>query len=220
MSKRNGAVKDWARRAYRFAKTTVIGGLVFLVPVFVLIWLSGKAAKLLRRLAQPLDALVPLERIYGVLIADAIAVAVLIVICFIGGLLARASIGGRFIKKAESGVLWYIPGYGLIRAMADSLDRNGAQLSMRPVLIHFDDAAQLAFEVDRLPDGRRVIYVPSAPEPRSGSVIVMDADRVEEAPLTFVAAMRSLRAVGRGLGKAWAAGRPPAAKVEAPTTAR
>ena len=214
----NGAVKDWARRAYRFAKTTVIGGLVFLVPVFVLVWLGGKAAKLLRRLAQPLDALLPLERIYGVLIADVIAVAMLIALCFIGGLLARASIGGRFIKKAESNVLWYIPGYGIIRALADSLDRkNGAALTMRPVLIHFDDAAQLAFEVDRLPDGRRVIYIPSAPEPRAGSVMVMDADRVEEVPLTFIAAMRSLRTLGRGLGAAMNGGK---AVVDSATTAR
>ena len=54
--------------------------------------------------------------------------------------------------------------------------------------------------VDRLPDGRRVIYLPGAPDPRAGSVMVMDADRVEPVQTTFVRATAALRALGRGLG--------------------
>jgi uncharacterized membrane protein len=126
--------------------------------------------------------------------------AVLIVICFIGGLLARLSFAYRFVKKAETGVLWRVPATVFIRALTDTLDEGAASSSLRPVLIHFDDSAQLAFEVERLADGRRVVYVPSAPDPRAGAVVVMDPDRVEPVPLTFVAALRDLRSLGRGLG--------------------
>jgi uncharacterized membrane protein len=205
-----GAGESWARRGFRYVKTTLIGGLLFLVPLLVFVWLGSKAAKLLRRLAKPLAGLVPLDTIAGVLVADVVIVALLIIACFVGGLLARVSFASRFVRKAEAGVLWNIPGYGFIKALADSLDKSAGSSSMRPVLIHFDDAAQLAFEVDRLPDGRRVIYVPSAPEPRAGSVLVMDADRVEEVPMSFVAAVRSLRALGRGAGACLGApGSPP-----------
>ncbi len=193
-------IRDWVHGAYRFAKTTVIGGLVFVVPLFVFVWLASKALKLLRRAAEPLAALLPLDRVIGVLAADALIVVVLIVICFIGGLLARVSSAYRFVKKAESGVLWRIPGYGFIRALTDTLDKRAGASAMRPVLVHFDDAAQLAFEVDRLADGRCVVYIPSSPDPRAGSVMVMDGARVEPVPLTFVAALRDLRALGRGLG--------------------
>jgi len=79
---------------------------------------------------------------------------------------------------------------------------------MVPVLIHFDDAAQLAFEVDQLADGRRVIYVPGSPEPRTGSVIVMDANRVEPVPLTYFQVVTALGALGRGMSPAL---RPPQA---------
>ena len=41
-----------------------------------------------------------------------------------------------------------------------------------------------------------------APNPRAGSVLVLDPDRVEEVPLTLLAAVRSLRALGRGIGSA------------------
>jgi uncharacterized membrane protein len=71
---------------------------------------------------------------------------------------------------------------------------------MRPVLVRFDDYSQLAFEVDQLSDGRKVIYIPSAPNPRAGSVLVLDADRVAPVNLSFLAAVRSLRALGRGVG--------------------
>ena len=68
------------------------------------------------------------------------------------------------------------------------------------MLVRFDDYSQLAFEVDQLPDGRKVIYIPSAPNPRAGSVLVLDKDRVEPVPLSFMAAVRSLRALGRRVG--------------------
>jgi uncharacterized membrane protein len=197
---KSGEFRVWVDRAFRFFKTTLIGGVVFLAPLVVLIWLGGKAGKILRRLAQPLDPHLPFDKVAGILVADVVAVALLILLCFLAGLFARASMAGRFIRKAESGVLWRIPGYGFIKALTDSLDTKRAAATLRPVLIHFDDAAQLAFEVDRLPDGRRVIYIPSSPDPRAGNVMVMDADRVEDVPMTFMATLRSMCALGKGLG--------------------
>jgi uncharacterized membrane protein len=195
-----GVVNQHWARAYRFVKTTLIGGVVFMVPIFVLAFLGTKAVAVLRRLAKPLDAWLPLEKVWGVVVADVAAVVVLIVACFLGGLLARASVADHFVKKAEVGILWRLPGYGFIKALTDSFDRRGAASTLKPVLIHFDDAAQLAFEVDQLDDGRRVIYVPSSPDPRAGTVMVMDADRVEPVPMTYLAALRSMRALGRGAG--------------------
>jgi uncharacterized membrane protein len=118
------------------------------------------------------------------------------------------SFANRFIRKAEAGVLWRVPGYGLVKGLTDSLDSRAGATSMVPVLIHFDDSAQLAFEVDQLPDGRRVVYLPSAPDPRAGSVMVMDKDRVEPIPMmTYVRAITAMRALGRGIGPAFSSPR-------------
>jgi uncharacterized membrane protein len=188
------------RRALAFVKTTLVGGLVFLVPA-VLLWLVvGKAVALLRRLAQPLAAQLPRDSLLGALAADAMVVVLVILGCFLAGLLARVSLANRVVKKAEAGVLWRIPGYALVKALTESLDQRLPASSMHPVLIHFDDAAQLAFEVDRLTDGRRVIYLPSAPDPRAGSVLIMDQDRVEPVPISCAAAIGALSGLGRGIG--------------------
>lgn len=201
------APRAFVRNAVRFIVTTVLAGIAFLVPVLALAVLVAKVARVLRRLAQPLAERLSLNTLFGVLVSDVLVVAVLIVACFVGGLLARVSFASRFVKKAEAGVLWRIPGYGLLKGLTDTLDKNAAEAALCPVLIHFDDATQLALEVDRLADGRRVIYVPSSPDPRSGSVFLMEARRVEAVSVSFVAALGGLRALGRGLGPALSRGK-------------
>lgn len=188
------------RIALGFVKTTVIGGVIFLVPLFIMVVLVAKGASLLQQVAQPLASHLPVHTLSGVILADIVVVVLLVLTCFVAGLIARVTAANRFIKKAEAGVLWRIPGYGFIKGLTDSLDNSAATSSMRPVLIHFDDAAQLAFEVDQAADGRKVIYIPSAPDPRSGEVVIMDRDRVEPVPITFAAAFGAQRALGRGIG--------------------
>jgi uncharacterized membrane protein len=187
-------------RVRKFIRTTVVGGLVFLVPVVVLIVLAGKAMKLLRRLAEPLAERLPVDTLAGLVVADAVVILLLLIACFFAGLLARLSFANRVVKKAETGVLWRIPGYGFIKGLTDSLDHSASAAAMRPVLVHFDDYAQLAFEIDQIGDGRKVIFLPDAPDPRAGSVVVVDPHRVEPLPISFVAATRMLRGLGRGLG--------------------
>jgi uncharacterized membrane protein len=192
--------QTWSGRARGFVKITLVGGVVFLAPVLILIVLLGKATGWLRRLAKPLGALFPLDAVWGVLAADGVVVILLVLACFGAGLLARVSFANTFIKKAETGVLWRIPGYGFIKGLTATLDKSAAASAMHPVLVHFDDYAQLAFEVDRLADGRRVIYVPSAPDPRAGSVMIFDEARVEAVGMSFLAAIASLRSLGKGCG--------------------
>jgi uncharacterized membrane protein len=191
--------KDWARHALKVVKTTLVGGVVFMMPVVVLIVVFKKAGGYLRKLAQPLEKVLPLDTFHGVIVADTIVIALFLLACFLAGFLTRLSFANRFVKLAETGVLWRIPGYGFLKALTDSLDKEHG-VTLRPVLVRFDDYSQLAFEVDELPDGRKVIYIPSAPNPRAGSVLVLDKDRVEPVPLSFMAAVRSLRALGRGVG--------------------
>jgi uncharacterized membrane protein len=189
-----------AENALRFVRKTLIAGVVFLAPLVVLIWLAVKAGRFLHRLAEPLLRVLPPGPITGPVVIDAIVIACLVLGCFLAGLLAHFSMANRFVAKAERNVLWRIPGYGIIKGLTSSLDPRAAMPDLRPVLVHFDDYAQIAFEVDRTSDGRRVIYLPSSPEPRTGSVIVMQPEQVDDLPLSFMTTVASIRSVGHGLG--------------------
>jgi len=196
-----------AKKARAFVRTTFIGGVVLLAPLVVLVVLAAKAARFLQRLAAPLLSLLPVGTLTGRLVMHLIVIACVVLGCFLAGLVAHFSLANRFVAKAEANVLWRIPGYGIIKGLTSSLDPR-AMPELRPVLVHFDDYAQVAFEVDRTADGRRVIYLPSAPEPRTGSVIVVDPQQVEPLPTSFVATVAAIRAVGHGLGRSLPPRRP------------
>jgi uncharacterized membrane protein len=66
----------------QFLKTTVIGGLVFLMPVIVIIVVSGEALQSSRKVAEPLAAFIPVDSIAGIALADVIGGVVLVVLCF------------------------------------------------------------------------------------------------------------------------------------------
>src|SRR5262245_21549208 len=113
----SAAARSVSRRVFGFVKTTFVGGLVFLAPLVIVVVLAVKLGSLLKRLARPVVAVLPVETVLGVLVADVIVIALLILACFIGGLLARVSLANRFIKKAEAQVLWRIPVYGFLKSL-------------------------------------------------------------------------------------------------------
>jgi uncharacterized membrane protein len=182
---------------WQFLKTTIVGGLVFLVPVVALVVVIGKALQLSRKVAEPMAAFLPLDSIAWVAIANVIGGIVIVVLCFLAGLAARTSLASTFVRESETRFLWKIPGYSFVKGFTDSLSGEGANASMLPVLMKLDDASQLVFEIERLADGRVVAFVPGAPDPWSGAVMVVDADRVEPLAITMMAAVQNIRMLGR-----------------------
>ena len=56
-----------------FIKTTTIGGIVFMVPIIIIIVILGKAFELMLKVAQPIDKLIPIESIGGIAFANLLA---------------------------------------------------------------------------------------------------------------------------------------------------
>lgn len=189
-----------------FIKTTVIGGIVFLVPVIVILVVVIKAYELMLRVAHPIGRLFPIDSIGGVAIANLLALVAVLLVCFFAGVVAKSSLARRFYRHIDNGLL-AIPGYAFIKAFADNLKMDEAEArSLQPVLVQFDDNAQLGFEVERLDaeaderlgEGLVVIYLPGAPDPWSGSVVYIPAHRVHTLPLTVPQAVNHIRRLGRG----------------------
>jgi uncharacterized membrane protein len=180
-----------------FVKSTVVGGLVFLVPVIVLVYVFGKALIVAKRLAEPVSTHLPVGTVVGVAIVDLIGLALIMVVCFVAGLMARSSLARSVVNEAEDRFLWKIPVYGMVKGVTESIGDEGSS-SLTPVLAKLDDAAQVAFEIERLSDGRVVVFMPSSPDAWSGSVLIMTEDRIEPLQASLVAAVQNMRARGRG----------------------
>ena len=73
-----------------------------------------------------------------------------------------------------------------------------SEAAFKPVLVRFDDLAQLAFEIERGPDDLVTVYLPGSPDPWSGSVAQVTADRVDALTGEFPPMIKSFRKFGRG----------------------
>jgi uncharacterized membrane protein len=185
------------RGALVFLKTTVVGGLVFLVPIIILIAILGKALQLMSVVAAPLAGWIPIDSMAGIALANVIAGVAVVILCFAAGVGARSSYARKAVASLDSRLMSMVPGYALIKGLSGSLGKDEAE-SLTPVMVKFDDSSQIAFEVDKIEDGRVVVYLPGAPNPWSGAVLVMEGDRVERLGKPPGAAIRHMQTLGRG----------------------
>jgi len=183
---------------FQFLTTTVIGGIVFLVPIIVCILILEKAFKVMRKVAMPLAHTLPIDSIAGVLIADVIAIAAIVLACFIAGLIAKTALAAQLVAWLESNLLSRIPVYTFIKGMTDSIAGLEESENLKPVLARYDDNWQIAFEVERIDGQHVVIYVPGAPDPWAGGVSIMSADRIQPLDLPMNVAIRHVKRLGQG----------------------
>lgn len=182
----------------RFVGTTVIGGVIFLIPFIVVVVVLGKALEIMRHVAQPLSAFIPVDSIGGVALANLVAAALILLLCLVAGLAARAEISGRLVGFLEERVLSRIPVYHFAKGMAASIVQVEDAQEMKTVLARFDDCAQIAFEIERMTDGNVVVYLPGAPNPWSGTISIMAAERVTPLDVPMVAAVQNIKQLGKG----------------------
>ena len=181
-----------------FIKTTTIGGIVFMVPIVIIIVILGKAFELMLKVARPIDKLIPIESIGGIAVANLLALLAVLVICFVAGVAARSPLAKKFYRAIDNGLL-AIPGYAFVKAHTDSMKLGQAEAkSMQPVMVRFDDNSQIGFEIERLDNGQVVIYLPGAPDPWSGRVVYFHTDRVKKLELSVSEAINNVSRLGRG----------------------
>ncbi len=180
-----------------FFKTTVIGGLVFLVPVVVLIIVLTKAAGLMMMVAEPMAGFIPVDSIGGVALANVIAGIAVVLVCFIAGLVARRALIRSTVEGLESKVLSKVPGYVIIKGMLSGLHEEETG-RLTPVLATIGSAARIGLEIERLDDGRTVVFMPNAPNPWSGKVQILAPDHVQRLGLSMAEYMENVERFGQG----------------------
>src|SRR4029078_5565 len=97
-----------------FLKTTLIGGLLIVVPAYLAVLLLAKALGGLVTLLAPVVALLP-EAVHNY--RRIVAVALVVLLCFMLGLIARTGVGQRAIALFERHVLERMPGFAMLRSV-------------------------------------------------------------------------------------------------------
>jgi len=183
-----------AGRLLSFIKSTIVGGIFVLVPLVILSLVVGQALSVALHVVTPVVELLPFKSAGTISLALLAGIAVLVLACFMAGLLARTTVSQWLVGSLEELILGFVPSYGLMKSMGQGW--VGVESPRQSVLIQLDDAAHLGFVMDTLPDDRRVVFIPDVPTPWSGSLLIVTADRVEPLPLSTKQTIDCLRKLG------------------------
>jgi len=180
-------------------KTTLIGGLVFLLPVIVALALVGQIVSLVVKAAAPLAAKLPMDRLGGVAVGTILAIGLLLLICYGAGVAARAAAGRLWSEAFEEKLHALYPRYTVIKGMTQGLYSEPGKEQLRSVLVSLDDQQQIGFEIERAADGRVVVFLPGSPDPWTGAVALVEPARVLALDVDFNRLNKSLAGLGRGM---------------------
>jgi uncharacterized membrane protein len=182
----------------RYIKLTMVGGFIFLIPLIVLVFIFNKAFQLSLIFSEPISKYIPIHNVFGLAMNTIISVLIIAVICFLAGLLSHYTILRRTIQRSEEKFLWKVPGYAFIKGFTESISGEDSVNALKPVLVSLDDASLIAFEVEKSEDGKSVLYVPGAPNPWTGSIMIVEQERIKYLPVTMANAMRTFSSLGSG----------------------
>ena len=177
-----------------FAASTLLGGALVVLPLYLAILLVLKAVQSMTVLIQPLVQLLPEAIAHD----KAFAVIALLALCFVVGAVIRTEAGKSLRNWLERSVLARIPGYTTVRSLTRRLAGAEEGTAWQPALVEIEDGLVPGFIIERLGDGRCTVFVPSVPTPFAGAVYVLDGQRVHPLDVPMTQAMKAISRWGAG----------------------
>ncbi|MBX7106461.1 MAG: DUF502 domain-containing protein [Gemmataceae bacterium] len=190
---------------FHFFKSTILGGLVVLLPLFALVGMVGWAGGIAVKAIVPVFEWLPNTSVGGVSTTLMLAVGVLIGLCFLAGLLAETAMLRGLGDRAERLALM-IPGYALMKDVGTSFVGIEGKNPVKTVVVRLEATCQLGFLMDTLKDGRHVVFFPGVPRALVGTMHIVDADRVQLLEMPVATALDTLGRLGVGMRDCWPAG--------------
>ena len=178
------------RSFFNFAKTTVIGGIIFFIPFTIIVYAIKEINNTLYEIVSPLMISLGITSIGGKILVITSIIFLVLLICFIAGLIVKM----RFAKKANSYLdslaLKYIPGYSKLRV--DVLKKiDETQIKEEPafydrwqaVMIKHGAEWRISFIVEESKEGLLTVFEPASAEIQNGIIKIISKDETESLPI-------------------------------------
>lgn len=186
-----------------FLKTSLIGGLVILLPVAILIVVFQWLFNVVIGLIQPLtNALMATSNLRGFL-ANIIALLISLILCFLVGVIVKTGLGRWLHTLVDTKLLSIAPGYNMIKETVVQLFGGKKAPLSRVALVDLfaNEVMTTGFITDENPDGTMTVYVPQSPSPLSGNIYHLKPRYVHPIDITVEEAMRTVISFGSGSSK-------------------
>lgn len=184
-------------------RTTIIGGVLFLAPIFIIVWILWKVFGIASHVAEPLATWSGVHSIAGVGTVSLLAAVLMIVAAFLAGLFARMSVGQSLLRWLENGLLATLPQFNFLEGLIKSFDASAEHVPI--VLVPTDAGWALGIMLEARAGDWNAVFVPGAPEWTSGSISYARSDDVVPVDITLPELMVLLRKRGVGSSKVFQA---------------
>jgi len=188
-------------RLREFIKSTLIGGLLVLLPLAILLYILVWVFNLTHKAIAPLTKIIMEKSALQVIVADVVAIALLVGVCFLVGMVVRTRFGRWMYVLIESRLLKRAPGYSMVKeTVSQFLDKSRPSpfSSVALARIFESDTLVSVFVTDRHADGSYTVFMPTGPNPTSGNIYHLKAENVFPVDVPVEDAIRSIISCGAG----------------------
>ena len=192
------------KRLRSFLKTSLLGGLVVILPATILVSVSLWLFGLITRWIRPLSDALRSYSEYNELITEFIAISLIIFTCFFVGVLVRTRLGGFLFRTIENRILKLAPGYTMIKETVLQIFSNRDESPFSSVAlaqVYGNDTLATVFITDKHADGSFTVFMPTGPNPTSGLIFHLKGEYVHPVDIPVQDAMRSIISCGAGTSR-------------------
>jgi len=196
-----------------FLKTSLLGGVVVILPVVILVSLSVWVFGVISGMIAPLTHLVVKDSELNQFLAELVVIVLLLAACFFVGVMVRTRLGDFFYRFIETRILRLAPGYSMIKETVIQLfgnRRDSPFSSVALAQVFGNETLMTGFITDTHADGSYTLFVPTGPNPTSGLIFHLEGRFVHPVNVPVQEAMRSIISCGVGSARLlaeYAAGR-------------
>lgn len=166
----------------KFIKTTLIGGALVVLPAWIAILLFLQLLVKMEVIVKPVSSHLP----KSVAHPQIISIALMILACFLVGMIVRTAFGSGIKTAVEKSLLEKLPGYTTLQNVATQIADLKENHGFQPALVEIEEALAPCFIVEVIDSGQWTVFIPSAPTPAAGSILIVSSDRVHpvDVPVT------------------------------------
>jgi len=167
------------KSSFSFFKTTVLGGLLVIVPLFLVYLVLAEAVGVLVAVVQPITEILPGDWVSTEREARFLALGILLALCFFTGLVTRTRLGIAIGHWMERTILQRVPGYKMARTLTKQFTGSEDASDFAPAVMRFgDEDLVLAYIIEEHANGYFTLLLPGAPVGTAGGLRYVPGERV------------------------------------------
>jgi uncharacterized membrane protein len=206
---------DFVKSFLNFLKTTILGGLLVIVPLFLVFLVLTEAVDMVIAVVHPFAVMLPGEWVASERVARFLALGILLGLCFLIGLATRTRRGVSSGRWMERTVLQRVPGYAMAKTLTKQFTGGEGESRFAPAVLRSREGdLTLAYIIEEHDNGYFTLLLPSSPVGTAGSLRYVSGERVKRLQVPLSRVFNCVTQYGIGSGPLFIPNTPFAAERE------